>query len=154
MSKIQDSTILRNNIKEHLKLIGYPKELISKLEHHCWNLNCEKYIHYKKENNITEMTYADLLDFIDRKYLKGFHLTDCAHIVSKKLCLEDGFKDMMNEYLNGIFLCKECHDKYDNWNAGAGKNIKRARTNENPVSGRHIILNILEMKKKSLEFFK
>ena len=154
MSKLQDSTILRNKIKEKLKTLGYSKELISKLEHHCWNLNCPSYDDYKKENNIVDMTYTDLLDFIAKKYLKGYHLTDCAHIVSAKKCKESGYEDMMNEYMNGIPLCKECHDQYDNWNAGAGSNTKRARPNEDEMTGRNIVYNILDMKQKSMEFFK
>ena len=154
MSGKSESTILRNAIKSQLQTIGYDDELIRKLQHHCWNLNCERYDKYKEDNSILEMTYGDLIDFINKKYLKGYRGTDCAHITSVKQCIEAGYKHLMNKYMNGIFLCKECHDFYDNWNAGAGKNTKRARTNQNSTSGRQNILTIYEMKQKSMEFFK
>ena len=154
MSKVQDSTVLRKNIKTYLKGCGYTDEFIGSLEHHCWNLNCRSYDKYKKDNNISEMTYGDLIKFVEEKYMRGYYRCDAAHIASAKHCKIDGYTDFMNEYLNGIILCKNCHDYYDNWNGGAGSNTKRARTNEDSMTGRQIVLNILEMKQKSMIFFK
>lgn len=156
MSKKQDSAILRYNYYLKLKSLGYDDLIINILLGHCWNMNCynNTYKQYIIEKGYKEMKFDYLFNFIDEGYIKGHLGTDMAHLVSHKVSADMSYSpEEYNHYNNGLPLCKVCHDWYDNWNGGAGKNVKRARTNKEYVEGQTICKNIITQKKNSIIYF-
>ena len=147
MSKsTRDNTQAKKNFNNYLKSLKiFDDKMVIKLSQTCCNMKCPTYNNYKKHNNLESMSFDNLIDFIESRffYEKNYITTTLAHLSPHQFGKN---LNHIDHWLNTLPLCPYCHDYFDNWNGGAGSNTKRARTNEDEMTGYALCKNIHEQK--------
>ncbi len=142
---MSNSILLEKNMKSEFSYFIKDKKLLLKFMNSCMNMKCPSYKNFIFDRGYSKMKLEYLFEFFNSKHYsqRGYYGTETAHICSVKKSLESGFKrNTFNHYKNGLELCYNCHDYFDNCFGGAGDNYKKARTTETITSAQVKIENI------------